>query len=141
MMFPGDKGGIMPTDFRITITNRPGTLLRICEVLADAGINLDAISGDLRPGDTWGYVHLVVEDPEPVRKHLADLGVESAEHEVELVDIEDRPGAIAEVLRRYRADDRNLEVLYTGGDRKLVVGPEDLRKPTPGVRVEDARYR
>ena len=131
----------MPTDFRITMPNRPGTLLRICEALADAGINLDAISGDLRPGETWGFVHMVVDDPAPVRGHLDELGVEYAEHEVELVDIEDRPGAIAEVLRRYRADDRNLEVLYTAANLKLVVGPEDLRKPTPGVRMEDAQYR
>jgi hypothetical protein len=109
--------------------------------LAVAGVNLDAISGDLRPGDTWGYVHLVVDDAAPVRAVLEPLGVQYAEHEVELVDIEDRPGAIAEVLRRYRADDRNLEVLYTGGNRKLVVGPEDLRPPTPGVRVEDAKYK
>jgi hypothetical protein len=89
----------------------------------------------------WGYVHLVVDDATPVRSVLDPMGVEYAEHEVELVDIEDRPGAIAEVLRRYRVDDRNLEVLYTGGNRKLVVGPEDLRPPTPGVRVEDAKYK
>jgi hypothetical protein len=127
----------MSTDFRITISNRPGTLLRICETLAEAGINLDAISGDLRPGETWGFVHLVVDDPAPVRKHLAELEVEATEHEVELIDIEDRPGAIAEVLRRYREDERNLEVLYTGGNRKLVVGPEDLRPPVRGVRVGD----
>ena len=131
----------MPTDFRMTISNRPGTLLRICEALAEADVNLDAISGDLRPGETWGFVHIVVEDPVPVRRLLEELGVQGAEHEVELVDIEDRPGAIAEVLRRYREEDRNLEVLYTGANLKLVVGPEDLRPPTPGVRMSEARYR
>ena len=131
----------MPTDLRIVVPNRPGTLAATLEVLADSDVNVLAMCGDIRPGERWGYVHICIADAEPAKKALADAKVEIAdEHEVVIHRLEDRPGTALEVIKDYNEKERNIEVLYTGGDGGLIIGTEDMRPLRPGVKMEDARY-
>ena len=131
----------MPTDLRIVVPNRPGTVADALEVLKDAEVNVLAMCGDIRPGERWGYFHICVEDPEPAKKALGDAKIEIAdEHLVVIHRVEDRPGTALEVIRDYNRSDRNIEVLYTGGDGGLVIGSDDMRPHRPGVKMADARY-
>lgn len=130
----------MTSDIRFILPNRPGTLVAAAEALAASGLNLIGVSGDLRPGETWGYAHVLVDEPEKARAALEEAGLEvTSEHEVDLVEIEDRPGAIRDACRTYAERDDNIEVLYMARDR-LVIGTESMRRSRSGVRVEDARY-
>jgi hypothetical protein len=132
----------MLTDLRIVLPNRPGTLTRFLEALAEAGLNLEGMSGDIRPGETWGFIHLVVEDCARAKEIAEDMGLQiTSEHEVEMTTLDNRPGALAETLRAYREREENIEVIYFGSNNQLVVGSESMRKEKPGVRVEDAEYR
>jgi hypothetical protein len=131
----------MPTDLRIVLPNRPGTTVGACEVLGNRGINIEGVAGDLRPGDTWGYIHLLVEDAREARAALEEAGFDvSGEHEVDLFELENRPGALAELIRRYSDADENIEVLYMAGGSRVVVGTESMRRDISGVKVKDARY-
>ncbi len=131
----------MPSDLRVVVPNRPGTVLQLLRAVADAGVNVEALCGDIRPGENWGYVHLLVEDPAAARRGIETTGFEiTSEHEVDLVEVEDRPGAIAEVAQRYADADRNMEVLYMAPDGRVVIGTEDMQKERFGVRMQDARY-
>ena len=130
----------MLTDLRLVLPNRPGTMITALETIARAGINVEAIAGDLRPGEIWGYLHVLVRDGSAARRAVEDAGFQvSSEHEVEVLDVEDRPGALVEVFRSFAHEGRNLEVVYMANGR-VVVGTEDMRKAVLGVRVEDARY-
>ncbi|MDQ3985490.1 MAG: amino acid-binding protein [Actinomycetota bacterium] len=130
----------MPTDLRIVLPNRPGMLLRACEAVAEAGVNVDGICGDLRPGETWGYLHILVENAERTRTALNEAGFEiSSEHDVDVLDVEDRPGAMVEAFRKYSDAGENLEVIYFAGRDRLVIGTESMRRHVPGVKVKDAR--
>ena len=109
--------------------------------LCAAGINIDSFCGDIRPGERWGFMHVIVEDGAAARRALESAGVEvSAEHDVDLVAVEDRPGKLAEVIRGYAEAGRNIEVLYTARNGHVVIGTEDMQKPRLGVRMEHARY-
>ena len=133
----------MAVDLRIVVANRPGTSLQILDALAAEGISIRGFCGDIRPGERWGFLHILVNDPdyENARDVVLRTGVEiTSEHEVEVLDMDDRPGAVADAVRRYVDAGRNIEVLYMGANSKLVVGPEDMQKPRYGVRTEDARY-
>jgi len=133
----------MAVDVRIVVPNRPGTSLQVLDALAGEGVSIRGFCGDIRPGDRWGFLHVLVNDPdhERARAAIERTGFEiTSEREVEVLDIEDRPGSLADAVRGYVEAGRNIEVLYMGANSKIIVGPEDLQKERHGVRVDDARY-
>lgn len=132
----------MPNDLRVVLPNRPGTLAAALQTVADAGVNVAAACGDLRPGERWGYGHVLVDDADAAAAALQAAGFEVAGiHDVDVVDLPaDRPGALAEVIARYTHDGRNLEVFYTADKGRVVVGTEDMQKPRLGVQVKDVKY-
>ena len=131
----------MTTDLRIVIPNQPGRAARLLEALAEAGINLDGICGDIRPGETWGFMHLLVEDADLAASIVESQGMEiTSRHTVNLHDLENRPGAIAETLRSYREKEENVEVIYSISGDRMVVGTDLMRDEIHGVSMKDAKY-
>jgi hypothetical protein len=132
----------MNTDLRVVFPNRPGAFLAACEALAAAGINVQGVGGDIRPGERWGYVHFLLEDADRALEVLDREGLEVLDiHAVELVKAENRPGALAEILRTYAERGENIEVLYMAGENEVVIGTETMRRPIHGVRAQDASYQ
>ncbi|HEX2294076.1 MAG TPA: hypothetical protein VHN37_02075 [Actinomycetota bacterium] len=131
----------MRTDLRLAIANRPGTLARACDVLAEAGVHVEGVSGDLRPGEKWGYVHVLVDDSAKAHAALDKAGIEViGEHRVELVEIPPGDVNLGEIVTSYTGPERNMEVFYPTLDGRLAIGTEDMRADRPGVRMGDARY-
>jgi hypothetical protein len=132
----------MPTDLRIVVPNRPGTLASTLEVLATAEVNVQAMCGDIRPGERWGFLHILVDDAATARTALDDAGIEVAdEHDVVIHHMENRPGTAFEVIKQYLGEERNIEVIYSNDDGGLIIGTEDMRPLRPGVKMKDARYQ
>lgn len=133
----------MPTDLRIVLPDRPGTGTALCQAIADAGINLEGLCGDLRPGEGWGYFHVVVDD---ARAEEAIRAVESTGcqvldvHAVDLIQAENRPGELVAILSEYGDRGENIEVLYIASGDRIVIGTEAMRKPRHGVKVDEAKY-
>lgn len=131
----------MSTDLRVVLPNRPGTLLQACEALAAAGVPVEGVCGDLRPGERWGFLHLLVDDPVAARSVVEGLGFQvAAEHEVELCPVDASEHRLRDTVSRYTGEGRNVEIIYLSKDGHLVVGTEDMRKEVPGVKMKDARY-
>ena len=131
----------MATDIRIVIPNQPGRAARLLEALAEANVNLDGICGDIRPGETWGFMHLLVEDGDQAARIIGSEGLEiTSKHAVDIHELEDRPGAIAETLRAYRDRGENVEVIYTISADRMVVGTVLMRDEIHGVSMRDAKY-
>jgi hypothetical protein len=104
--------------------DRPGTLAAACEALGRAGVNIDGCC------ELEGYFHVLVEDVDAARRALEACGCDvGRETDVLVVDVEDRPGAAGEVLRRIAGAGVNIEFIYltTSGPR-LVVGAEDVER-------------
>jgi hypothetical protein len=131
----------MATDLRVVVPNRPGALMEALSALAGADINIESFSGDIRPGERWGFLHLLVEDAAPARRAIESAGFEvTSEHAVDVVPAEDRPGALADIVKRYSDAARNIEVLYTARTGHVVLGTEDMQQPRYGVRMDEAKY-
>lgn len=131
----------MHTDLRLAIANRPGTLASACEALVAAGVTVEGVSGDLRPGERWGYVHVLVDDADKAHSALKERGIDIiGEHRVELVDIPPGDVNLGEIISGYTGGDRNMEVFYPTLDGRLAIGTEDMRRAMPGVKMNDARY-
>jgi hypothetical protein len=128
------------TDLRLAVANRPGTLAKACDVLATAGVTVEGIAGDLRPGEKWGYVHVLVDDSAKAHAALDRAGIEViGEHNVELVEFS--PDAnLGEIVTGYTGSDRNMEVFYPTLDGRLAIATEDMRAERRGVRMGDTRY-
>ena len=132
----------MSVDLRVVLPNRPGALLDALDAIAQDGLSIDGVTGDLRPGENWGYVHVLVADGDAVRAALEARGFEvSGMHDVEVFTLDRHPGALADAVRTYRDRGESIEVFYMTSKGEVVVGSETMRKPIPGVRVDEAKYR
>jgi hypothetical protein len=133
----------MATDLRIVLPDRPGAGTAVCEALSRQDINLEGICGDLRPGEGWGYLHVVVADEaaEAAIRAVEGTGCQVLDvHGVDLLQAENRPGELVRILGKYRDRGENLEVLYIASNNRIVIGTKNMRKPRHGVRMDQAAY-
>lgn len=91
--------------------NRKGTLGDVVQVLSDAGVDLRSIC--VADTETFGILRLIVDDNDKAFKALREADFMVRIREVVAVSLEDRPGALAEVLRFLADADINLEYMYS----------------------------
>ncbi len=107
--------------FTVFIPNEVGGLSKICSTLAEAKLNIKAISAlDLFD---WGLVRLLVDNESSAREVFRTKGVVFGENEVLTLDLDNKPGALAEIARKLSNEKINITYAYAGGsgDRALVV--------------------
>ena len=128
----------MAFDLRVVVPNRPGVLLDTCNTLAKAGIELFGFCGDIRPGERWGYLHVLVEDKEAAQAALEGAGIEITKvQKVDVNTVDKHTGALAEEVQKYSREGKNIEVIYLATDGRIVIGTEDMLEERPGVRMGD----
>ena len=115
----------MATDLVIDIDNTPGALARVAAAISDAGVNIAAATC-LGPGDR-AELHILVPHAEAAKHSLAlsQLAV-SREREVVVVDVEDRPGVLADLTRRIAKAGVDLDLVYVATRDRVVFGAADL---------------
>jgi hypothetical protein len=114
----------MATDFALCLPTRPGTLLRVTEALGRAGVNIDGACGLETGGE--GVLHVIVSDAEAARRTLLNTGVEiCGEQTVSVLEVENRPGSAAALLRRVADAGVNVNLLYTTLDGRVVLGSDE----------------
>jgi hypothetical protein len=98
--------------FAMDVADKPGEAARVLTVLSQAGVNLLAFSGF--PRGRRAQLDFIPEDVELFRKalSLARLKVQAKKTGL-LVQGDDRPGAVAEVLQKLA--DANINVTAVDG--------------------------
>jgi len=119
----------MAKDLTVLLDDRPGELARLGEATGGAGVNIEGVCC-VPTGGGKATVHILVEDAAATRSALENAGLEvTNERDVIVVDVEDRPGTMAEVARKIADAGVNIEVAYTTfGGVRLVLGPDDLER-------------
>ena len=81
----------------------------------------------LGPGET-AELHVLVKHAEPVRHALGAIShlAISREREVVVVDVEDRPGVLADLTRKIARAGVDLDLVYIATRNRVVFGAEDL---------------
>ena len=115
----------MAVDLVIDIENTPGALARVATAISDAGVNVAAATC-VGPGER-AELHILVPHAEAVKHALAlsQLAV-TREREVVVVDVEDRPGVLADLTRKIARAGVNLDLVYVATQNRVVFGAAGL---------------
>jgi hypothetical protein len=109
-------------EISLTLPNRPGTLAGVARILAEARINLAAVSVDSTP--KRGRARLIVTAPDRAVELLTAAGYRPEVRDLLAVRLEDRAGSFLKVLEVLARGKVNLEsaaiLVARDGNRPLV---------------------
>src|SRR5213080_1692091 len=116
----------MAVDLVIEIENTAGALAKVAAAISDAGVNIAAATC-IGPGER-AELHILVKHAEAAKHSLAiSHGVTvTREREVVVVEVEDRPGVLADLTRKIAAAGVNLDLVYVATRNRVVFGAADL---------------
>ncbi|MFQ6069801.1 MAG: ACT domain-containing protein [Candidatus Aminicenantales bacterium] len=123
------------TEIFVVLENRPAVLGELCTHLAEAEINIEAI------GVFQDTAKLYVKNINKAMKLLKKLNYEVEIRDVLQVELENRPGALAEVTKNLGNKGINIEYCYgtisRKGDRAAVIlDVSDLDKALKILKLE-----
>lgn len=93
----------------ISLENRHGRLFEVTRALGDRGINIRALN--LVDSGAFGQLRILVSDWVAARRYLMEKHLPAKIDDVVAVEIEDRPGSLADMLEHlYHTD---ISVIYS----------------------------
>ena len=116
----------MAVDLVIDVENTPGALAQVAAAISDAGVNISAATC-IGSGER-AELHILVPHAEAVKHALAisHVGV-TREREVVVVEVDDRPGVLADLTRKIARAGVNLDLVYVATRNRVVFGAGDLQ--------------
>ena len=106
----------------VFLENNAGRIGEVTKVLADAEINLRAIS--IADTTDFGILRLIVNKHREALEALNNAGFTTRITDVVAVELEDKPGSLAKVMGLFGKTKVNIEYLYAsleGANGKAVV--------------------
>lgn len=115
----------MAVDLVIDIENSPGALAGVAAAISDAGVNIAAATC-IGTGNR-AELHILVPHAGAARHSLAitHLAI-TREREVVVIDVEDRPGVLADLTRKVARAGVDLDLVYVATRNRVVFGAPDL---------------
>ena len=115
----------MAVDLVIDIENAPGALAEVAAAISDAGVNIAAATC-IGSGER-AELHILVPHAGAAKHSLgiSHLAV-TREREVVVVDVEDRPGVLADLTRKIARAGVDLDLVYVATQNRVVFGAPDL---------------
>jgi hypothetical protein len=119
-------------EFTIRLEDRPGTLGKLCQTLAEENINILAYQ-QFPHEKGQGSVRLVVDNPDKTRATLDRQRADYRENEVAKVMLTNRPGELARVASKLGEQGININYGYSGAEPGasasfLILGVADAGK-------------
>lgn len=114
----------------IFLENRPGTLARVCDALAENKINIYAIS----TSDTVDHtvIRMVVSDYRRAQHIFEEHGTLCVEDDVLLIEGDNKPGSLSKIAHKLGDAKINIEYAYCAT-------PPDAKKGLLVLRVNNAK--
>ncbi|MCD6343904.1 MAG: ACT domain-containing protein [Spirochaetaceae bacterium] len=119
------------TQISVFMENKNGRLAEITKLLASKNISLRAVT--IADTADFGILRLIVKEPDRTRDVLLEAGFTARETDVLAVAMEDKPGALADVMELFEKNNVNIEYLYSilagkGDKADIVFRVEDLER-------------
>jgi hypothetical protein len=119
-------------EFTIRLEDRPGTLGKLCQTLAEQGINILAYQ-QFPHEKGKGSIRLVVDNADKTRATLEGQRADCSEAEVAKIMLANRPGELARVASRLGDQGININHGYSGAEPGanasfLILGVADAGK-------------
>jgi hypothetical protein len=107
----------------VFLENRAGRLGEVCSLLGGGGVNIRALT--IAETEDFGVLRMVVDRPEKAVQILRDRQFVVKLTDVVAVEVEDRPGGLAAILKALTGSGLNVEYMYgfveKASDRALMV--------------------
>jgi len=107
----------------VFLENKPGALADVTRILGESGVNIRALS--LADTKDFGILRLIVNDNEKAKDVLGPRGFTVRKTEVVAVEVPDRPGGLAEILKVLAEANINVEYLYAfvqqSGENAIII--------------------
>ena len=115
----------------VFVENKQGTLCGITQVLAENGIDMKALT--LADTTDFGIMRMIVTDTEKAGVLLSDKGYLVKINSVVAVEMENKPGALSEIIAALGEAGMNIEYLYAfiavcGKNARVVLRLDDNEK-------------
>jgi hypothetical protein len=99
------------------LENKPGRLANICSALGRDKVNIQALT--VMDSKEHSVLRLVTDDIAKTKVVLTSLGTPFQETEVMIVEMDNRPGALARVCEKLAEEHVNIDYAYcSAGSRK-----------------------
>lgn len=98
------------TQISVFLENRKGRLFDVCSLLGDNKINIRALT--IAETESFGVLRIVVDKSDMAVKLLKDSGFVANLTDVVAVEVGDKPGGLASVLKVFADNDVNIEYMY-----------------------------
>lgn len=135
----------MPVRKQLTVAwqNRPGELANVCRVLADVGVNIEALA--TAEAGEYGAVRMLVDDVEAAREVFRAAGVAHTTIDVLVIEVANEPGTLSKIAGHLSEERVNIEYFYasaaSGSERALgvfkVSDPQRAEEVTGGIDGSD----
>jgi len=99
------------TQFVVPLANKPGALAKLCSVLGDAGVNITGVFVPEAKG-TAQAARVMVVDVSAARAALKKAKMHFSEEEVLNVELDNKPGAFAELAGKLAQKKINITHAY-----------------------------
>jgi len=107
----------------VFLENKAGRLAEVSRILAEAGINIRALS--LADTSDFGILRLIVNDNNKAKDALKQHGFTVGKTDVVAVEVEDRPGGLNKILDCLYKSNVNVEYMYAfvqqSGDNAVII--------------------
>ena len=110
------------TQLSVFAENKPGHIIAPCRLLADAGVDLRALS--LADTQRFGILRIIASDWQKAQKVLEQAGFTVRATEVVALEVPDHPGGLADVLTALKDAEINIEYMYAfpfGREKRAVL--------------------
>ena len=130
--------------FSIFLVNKPGVLAQVTRQLAQAKTNVVAMT--MMDSSEHGVLRLVAGDPAKARAALKELNLPTTETDVLLVEMANRPGALADVCSRLAGAHINISYAYCttgarGGKATSIFKVADTKKAMKVLKAPSPKHR
>jgi hypothetical protein len=132
------------TQFSIFLVNKPGVLAQVTGALAEEKINIVAMT--LVDSQEHGVLRFVAEDVEKARAVAKHLNLPMTETEVLVMELSNRPGALADVAGVLGENHININYAYctsgaAGGRTTGIFKVADLTKAQHILKTGGAKHK
>jgi len=98
------------TQLSVFLENKKGRLYDLTSVLGEAGINIKAMI--IAESENFGVLRMVVDEPDKAVEVLKRHNILASVTQIVAVEVHDRPGGLAEILKILDDHDLNVEYMY-----------------------------
>lgn len=94
----------------VFLENEPGRLVKVTQALADAKIDIRALT--VAETADFGILRLIVNDPDKAYTTLKEKNIAVSLNEVLGVEVNDEPGGLASIAKMLEDEGVNIEYVY-----------------------------